>query len=153
MHIQQDMLQEVWRNKIKEYISIKENIEVEIIEKKSRFIGNLIYIESKQEAQEVLKKYKKKYNDARHNCYAYRILEDDVLAEKASDDGEPSKTAGFPMLNILKTNEYMNVIIIVTRYFGGTLLRNRWSDTSIFRYTVKSFRICRKSCENRRISI
>lgn len=83
-------------------------------------------MESKKEADEIIKEYKKRYNDARHNCTAYRIVENDTVIEKASDDGEPSKTAGLPMLNILKGNNCINTLIIVTRYFGGTLLRNRW---------------------------
>lgn len=102
--------------------TILENSTFELVEKKSKFIANLIYIESKEEAENVIKEYKKKYYDARHNCYAYRVLNQDEIYEKSSDDGEPSGTAGAPMLNLLQKNDLCNVIIIVTRYFGGILL-------------------------------
>ena len=102
--------------------TILENSTFELVEKKSKFVANLIYIESKEEAENVIKEYKKKYYDARHNCYAYRVLNQDEIYEKSSDDGEPSGTAGAPMLNLLQKNDLCNVIIIVTRYFGGILL-------------------------------
>ena len=73
-------------------------------------------------ANEKLKEIKKKYHDARHNCFAYRVYEDDNLIERFSDDGEPSGTAGSPMLNILQKNDIANVLVVVTRYFGGILL-------------------------------
>ena len=102
--------------------SIKENAIAEIVEKKSKFIANVFYIESREEAEEIIKKINKKYHDARHNCYAYRVITTDGIIEKASDDGEPSGTAGAPMLTILSKNELANVLVIVTRYFGGILL-------------------------------
>ena len=102
--------------------TILENSTFELVEKKSKFIANLIYVESKEEAENIIKEYKKKYYDARHNCYAYRVLNQDEIYEKSSDDGEPSGTAGAPMLNLLQKNDLCNVIIIVTRYFGGILL-------------------------------
>ena len=104
------------------FITIKDNIQAELVEKKSRFIANLFYVESVKEAEEIIKIIKKKYFDARHNCIAYRVLEKDRLIEKSSDDGEPSGTAGAPMLNILQKNNLKNVLVIVTRYFGGILL-------------------------------
>ncbi len=104
------------------FITIKENVQTEIIVKKSRFICNLIKVETQKEAEDIIKQIKKKYYDARHNCVAYRIIEDEKIVEKASDDGEPSGTAGGPMLNILKKNDICNIIVIVTRYFGGILL-------------------------------
>ena len=102
--------------------SIKHNASAEIVEKKSKFIANIFYIESKEEAENLIKDINKKYHDARHNCYAYRVITSDGIIEKASDDGEPSGTAGAPMLNILSKNELANVLVIVTRYFGGILL-------------------------------
>lgn len=93
-----------------------------ITEKKSKFIANIFYVENEKEAEEILKKIKKKYYDARHNCYAYRIKNENGILQKQSDDGEPSGTAGSPMLNILEKKELINVIAIVTRYFGGILL-------------------------------
>ena len=104
------------------FLTINENIESEITVKKSKFICNLIKIEKQEEAEEQIKKIKKKYHDARHNCVAYRIQENDTIVEKASDDGEPSGTAGGPMLNILQKNNLCNVLVVVTRYFGGILL-------------------------------
>ena len=107
---------------MKEFITIKENIQTEYVEKKSKFIANLFYIQNNEEAEKIIKETKKKYFDARHNCIAYRVIEDDRLIEKSSDDGEPSGTAGAPMLNILQKNNLVNVLIVVTRYFGGILL-------------------------------
>lgn len=102
--------------------TINENTEYTLTEKKSKFIANLIKIETQEEAEEVIKQYKKKYHDGRHNCIAYRVFENNQIIEKSSDDGEPSGTAGAPMLNILQKNNLCNVLIIVTRYFGGILL-------------------------------
>ena len=102
--------------------SIKENATAEVVEKKSKFIANVFYVESKEEAEEIIKSSNKKYHDARHNCYAYRVITSDGIIEKASDDGEPSGTAGAPMLTILSKNDLANVLVIVTRYFGGILL-------------------------------
>lgn len=105
-----------------EFTTIKKGTQAEIVEKKSKFIANLFPIESVEEAEELIKEVKKKYHDARHNCVAYRIVEDNQIIEKSSDDGEPSGTAGAPMLNILQKNNLANILIVVTRYFGGTLL-------------------------------
>jgi len=102
--------------------TIKENTSSEIVEKKSKFIANLFYVQSQEEAEEKIKEIKKKYHDARHNCYAYSIMTKDGIINRMSDDGEPSGTAGNPMLNILIKKELVNVLIIVTRYFGGILL-------------------------------
>lgn len=102
--------------------TISENSTYELVEKKSKFIANLIYIESKEEAEDIIKEYKKRFHDARHNCYAYRVYDENEIYEKSSDDGEPSGTAGAPMLNLLQKNDLCNIIIIVTRYFGGILL-------------------------------
>jgi len=96
--------------------------EAVVIEKKSKFIANIFYIENEEEAKAIINSIKKKYYDARHNCYAYRIKEKNTILQKQSDDGEPSGTAGAPMLNILEKQELVNVMIIVTRYFGGILL-------------------------------
>ena len=74
--------------------SIKHNSSAEIVERKSKFIANIFYIESKEEAEKLIKEVNKKYHDARHNCYAYRVITSDGIIEKASDDGEPS--AGGP---------------------------------------------------------
>ena len=102
--------------------TIKENAFAEIVEKKSKFIANVFYVESREEAENIIKEINKKYHDARHNCYAYRIIGEERIIEKASDDGEPSGTAGGPMLNILSKNNLGNILVVVTRYFGGILL-------------------------------
>ena len=105
-----------------EFLTIKQEVSAEISEKKSKFIANIIPVESKEEAEAVIQKIKKMYHDARHNCSAYRVIEGNLVIEKSSDDGEPSGTAGAPMLSILQKNNLCNVVIIVTRYFGGILL-------------------------------
>lgn len=107
---------------MEEFTTIEENVSTEIVEKKSKFIANLFYVETVEELENIIRETRKKYFDARHNCIAYRVLENGQIIEKASDDGEPSGTAGAPMLNILQKNEFANVLIIVTRYFGGILL-------------------------------
>lgn len=105
-----------------EFVTIKENVQAEITEKKSKFIANIIKVENKNEAEENILKLKKKYFDAKHNCIAYRIQENEGIIEKASDDGEPQGTAGQPILNILQKNNLCNILVVVTRYFGGILL-------------------------------
>ena len=92
----------------------------EIVEKKSRFIANVFPVTTEEEALEILEKIRKQYWDARHNCWAYVIGADHVSA-RCSDDGEPSQTAGKPMLDVIMGQELHNVLVIVTRYFGGTL--------------------------------
>lgn len=98
--------------------TIKNDNCIEIIVKKSKFIANAIQVNSKMEAEEKIKELKKQYYDARHNCYAYIV--DNF--EKCSDDGEPSKTAGAPILDVLKKKQLSNILVVVTRYFGGILL-------------------------------
>ena len=102
--------------------TIKENSSAEIVEKKSKFIANIFYIESQEEAEERIKEINKRYFDARHNCYAYSIFTKEGIINKFSDDGEPSGTAGSPMLNILTSKGITNILVVVTRYFGGILL-------------------------------
>ena len=101
---------------------LEKNTTAEIIEKKSRFIANLFYVETPQEAENKIKQIKKKYYDAKHNCFAYITLNGNEIQKKCSDDGEPSGTAGAPMLEILEKQSIYNVVVIVTRYFGGILL-------------------------------
>lgn len=104
------------------FYTIESAIAEEITEKKSKFIADLIPVATVEEAEKRIEEIKKKYYDAKHHCFAYRILEQDKVKERASDDGEPSGTAGAPMLTILNKNELCNVLIVVTRYFGGILL-------------------------------
>ncbi len=93
----------------------------EIEEKKSRFIANVRPVFTENEALDFLSEMRKKYWDARHNCYAFTIGSHSEL-QRCSDDGEPGGTAGRPILSVLLNGEIRNCIIVVTRYFGGTLL-------------------------------
>ena len=100
---------------------ILENGVGEIEEKKSRFIAHIYSVNSEEEAEQYIYKIKKKYWDARHNCYAY-IIGNKGQVQRFSDDGEPQGTAGKPILDIISTSGLVNCLIIVTRYFGGVLL-------------------------------
>lgn len=103
------------------YRIVYEGGEGEITEKKSRFIATVRPIETEEEAIEFIAKMKKKYWDARHNCYAYVAGKNQEL-QRCSDDGEPNGTAGRPMLDVLLREEIHDAVVVVTRYFGGTLL-------------------------------
>lgn len=104
--------------------TILANSSSELDVKKSKFIANIIKITDEQDAKEKLNQIRKKYSDARHNCYAYIVYDNETKTkiEKSSDDREPSGTAGIPMLTLLQKNNLVNVLIVVTRYFGGILL-------------------------------
>ena len=104
----------------KVYTTVEKQSECEIVEKKSRFICNMKHITSEDEALDFIKQIKKKYYDARHNVYAYIVGDGSV--KKCSDDGEPSKTAGIPIMQMLESEGVTDVVCVVTRYFGGTLL-------------------------------
>lgn len=93
----------------------------EIVEKKSRFIATLEKIETEEEALSFIARMKKQYWDARHNCYAFVAGKNQEL-QRCSDDGEPGGTAGRPMLDVLLREDVHNLAVVVTRYFGGTLL-------------------------------
>ena len=107
-----------------QYKTIKERSTAEIVEKKSKFIANIFHIESKEEAEQIISNIKKEYYDARHNCFAYSFYDEKSMQiySRSSDDGEPSGTAGMPILSVINGNNLVNVLIIVTRYFGGILL-------------------------------
>lgn len=90
-------------------------------EKKSRFISEIFPVADDEQATEIIEKTKKKYWDARHNCYAY-IIGSNGESTRCNDDGEPSGTAGRPMLEVLEREDVYNCLVVVTRYFGGTLL-------------------------------
>lgn len=92
----------------------------EIIEKKSRFIGYAAPADTEEEALSFINRVKNEHKSATHNVYAYII--DEGSCERASDDGEPSGTAGVPVLNVIKKEELTHCVVVVTRYFGGTLL-------------------------------
>ena len=93
----------------------------EFVDKKSRFIAHVYAIDSEEQAQGYIEELKKKYWDARHNCYGY-VLGKNNETQRFSDDGEPSGTAGKPILEVIKGNDIHNILIVVTRYFGGVLL-------------------------------
>lgn len=98
--------------------SIEEITEHTLVIKKSEFICTLIPLNDENKINETIDYYKDKYKDATHNCVAYLV----GTKERANDDGEPSGTAGLPMLNVLKKQDLSNIIAIVTRYFGGIKL-------------------------------
>ena len=104
-----------------QYQTVYEGGTGEIVEKKSRFIATVRPVETEEEALAFIEEMKKKYWDARHNCFAYVLGERQEIM-RCSDDGEPSGTAGRPMLEVLLAEEIRNVAVVVTRYFGGTLL-------------------------------
>ena len=93
--------------------------EAEFVEKRSSFLGHVRYVETEDEAKAFVAEMKKKFYDARHNCWCY-IIKDGAV--RYSDDGEPQGTAGIPMLEVLKREGFTNVVCVVTRYFGGVLL-------------------------------
>ena len=104
-----------------EYKTIIEAGTGEIVEKKSHFIGYVRHTESEEEALAFINEIRKKHYDARHNCFAY-CVDGEQQTQRFSDDGEPGGTAGKPILEVIKGNELCDVCIVVTRYFGGTLL-------------------------------
>ena len=103
-----------------EYLVPFMDAESEFVEKRSRFITHLWKVESEAEARSRIEEMKKKYYDARHNCWCYLLKEGNVV--RYSDDGEPQGTAGQPMLNVFQRQGVVNVCCVVTRYFGGILL-------------------------------
>ena len=106
---------------MKKFITIKEDSYDEFVEKKSTFITHLVRVTSEEEAREFIQKMKKKHYDATHVCSCY-VVGDNNEITRANDDGEPSGTAGAPMLDVLVKNEIKNVCATVIRYFGGTKL-------------------------------
>ena len=106
---------------LEQYKTVYEGGEGEIVEKKSRFIATVRPVESEEEALKFLEEMKKKYWDARHNCFVYSIGMNREFT-RCSDDGEPSGTAGRPMLDVILGDDIYNVAVVVTRYFGGVLL-------------------------------
>ena len=103
------------------YRMLKGYADASFVEKKSRFISYVQPVYSEEEAMQFLNVIRKKHYDATHNCYAF-ILGDSMNIQRSSDDGEPSGTAGVPILEVLKKEQLTNSIIIVTRYFGGIML-------------------------------
>ncbi len=102
------------------FITLKSEAHVEFEEKRSVFIGHALRTDSEEEALSFIKQIKKKYSDATHNVYAY-LLQGETVA-RYSDDGEPQGTAGMPVLDVIRKSGVRNACVVVTRYFGGTLL-------------------------------
>ena len=102
------------------FITVGREARVEFEEKRSLFIGHAIRTDTEEEAQAFVKKIKKEYQDATHNVFAY-MMRGDLIA-RYSDDGEPQGTAGMPTLDVIRKSGARNVCVVVTRYFGGTLL-------------------------------
>ena len=104
----------------KNYKAVKLNTDDEFVEKRSRFIGYCKPVTTEQEAIDFINKIKKDHWDATHNVYAYSLREGQI--KRYSDDGEPSGTAGMPALDVILKNDVVDVVVVVTRYFGGVLL-------------------------------
>lgn len=102
------------------YITVAKRARAEITEKRSRFIATVVPVKSEDEATTILNEIKKEYADARHNVYAYNLRENN--AARYSDDGEPAQTAGLPVMDLIKKTGMTDVLVVVTRYFGGILL-------------------------------
>ncbi|MBI9009455.1 MAG: YigZ family protein [Tenericutes bacterium] len=122
--------------------SIKEKTSNELVIKKSKFIALAYPVNSDDEANEILKAVRKEHYSANHHCYAY-VIGDSGIIQKASDDGEPTRTAGFPILEVLHKNELTNIIVIVVRYFGGTLLG---AGGLIRAYSSSAVEVIKKVC-------
>ncbi len=104
-----------------EYRTVAKAAEITMIERKSKFIGRIKPVSSSEEAEAFIDEVRKEHWDATHNVPAY-IIGTNQEVQKYSDDNEPSGTAGLPMLEVLKAHEVVNAVVVVTRYFGGTLL-------------------------------
>lgn len=104
----------------KDYKTVLENASDEFVEKRSRFIGYCKPVKTEQEAIDFINEKRSEYWNATHNVYAYSLREGNI--KRYSDDGEPSGTAGMPVLDVIVKNEIFDVVVVVTRYFGGVLL-------------------------------
>lgn len=104
----------------KSYKTVKFEANNEFIEKRSRFIGYCKPVKTEQEAVDFINALKKEHWNATHNCYAYSLRDGQI--KRYSDDGEPQGTAGMPMLDVIVKNDIVDVVVVVTRYFGGVLL-------------------------------
>lgn len=137
---------------------ITEGVSAELTEKRSRFIAQLFPVRSEEEAVSYIESIRKQYYDARHNCYAY-VVGDAALVQRFSDDGEPSGTAGRPILDVLLANHLTDCVLVVTRYFGGILLgagplaRAYGQSAAMAVNAAKENGSCQKLCIGRRITV
>lgn len=102
------------------YLTVKQAATAQFVEKKSRFIGHVMPVQTEAQAVDFVSAIKKEHKDATHNVFAFSLRENNLM--RFSDDGEPQGTAGKPILSIIEKEEIVDVAIVVTRYFGGTLL-------------------------------
>lgn len=105
-----------------EFLTIKSQTQTEIKVKGSRFIGTATPIQSVEDAENFINRIAKQFYNATHNCYAFRIRVADQIISKYHDAGEPSGTAGLPILTVINGRNLFNIVVVVTRYFGGTKL-------------------------------
>lgn len=115
------MAKDTANQEYEDFLLLVKGAEAEIVEKKSRFIATVRPVTSEEEAVAFIDEMKKKYYDARHNCSAF-VIGSNAQLTRSSDDGEPSGTAGRPMLEVILGSGIRNIAVVVTRYFGGTLL-------------------------------
>jgi len=101
------------------YKTVKDEITVKNVIKRSTFIGHVKQVKDKSEVEEFISKIRNNYSDANHNPYAYRLIDGSFYF---SDDGEPSRSSGLPIFNAIRANEVFDVVVVVTRYFGGIKL-------------------------------
>ena len=134
---------------MKEFKTIKENLIGEIEEKKSKFIAYIFYIENEEEAKEKITEIKRKHYDARHNCYAYRVLENDMIICRSSDDGEPSRNSRNSNTKYFGKARNSKCCSCCNKIFWRNATWNRRISTSIFRKYIKSIRKC-KLCNKRK---
>jgi len=107
---------------VDEYYTIQATATAEIKVKGSRFIGTVSPAQTEAEAENFIRQLQKTYHDATHNCYAYSVLQNNQTKFRHNDAGEPTGTAGPPILNVIQGKNLLNIVIVVTRYFGGTKL-------------------------------
>ncbi len=105
---------------MKEYLTIEKKSKTEFTEKRSRFIGSAFPVSSKEDAERIISELKSEYWDAKHNVFAYILREGNI--KRFSDDGEPQGTAGMPVLDVIEKQGLCDILVVVTRYFGGILL-------------------------------
>ena len=123
----------------KTYITVKKSATAEITEKKSRFIASMDHVETEEEAMAFVNSIKKQHYSARHNVYAFLLSNG---FKKYSDDGEPTRTGGFPVLEMLENEGLTDCVCVVTRYFGGTLL----GTGGLIRAYTKAAKDCLEKC-------
>lgn len=141
------MEKDIHNQSYEDFVLLIKGAEAELIEKKSRFIATVRPVESEKEAVAFVEEMKKKYYDARHNCSAF-VIGSKAQLTRSSDDGEPSGTAGRPMLEVLLGSGIRNVAAVVTRYFGGTLLGTGGLVRAYSSVLKEALRKCEIACQH-----